>query len=168
MSGQTGLTGLAPASGAHHRRKIVGRGRGSGHGGSSTRGTKGQLARSGKGPRPGFEGGQMPLIRRIPKRGFNHARFRTATAVINVGDLAAEFPSGSDVTPVAMIEKGLIRPERRVKLLADGDVAHALTIHVHSASVSAREKVEKAGGRVELIAEVVGGSRAEAGEAPRA
>ena len=110
----------------------------------------------------------MPLIRRIPKRGFNHARFRTATAVINVGDLAVEFPAGSDVTPVAMIEKGLIRAERRVKLLADGEVPHALIIHVHSASVSAREKIEKAGGRVELIVEAVQTARAEAGTAPRA
>ncbi len=94
----------------------------------------------------------MPLIRRIPKRGFNHARFQTAISVINVGALAAVFPSGSDVTPVAMVSHGLIRAERRVKLLADGEVPHALTIHVHAASVSAREKVEKAGGRVELIA----------------
>ena len=148
------LNELKPAPGSRHRRKIVGRGEGSGHGGKgSTRGFKGQTARSGdKAMRPGFEGGQVPLIRRIPKRGFSNKTFGTYYELVNVGDLEAAFPANTEITPEALHEVRLLRRNMMVKILGDGDLAKAFTIKAHAFSKSAKEKIEKAGGKADLIA----------------
>ncbi len=141
--------------GARHRRKRVGRGIGSGHGKTSTRGQKGQRARTGSGKRPGFEGGRNPLIRRMPKRGFR----RKATGqqapplIVNVGALN-RYKDGEHVTPERLREMGLIsETDRPIKLLGDGELTKRLTINVHRMSESAKAKVVKAGGTVDLIAE---------------
>ena len=145
------LSDLTPAPGARKKRKRVGRGDGSGHGKTSTRGHKGQGARSGGGTRPGFEGGQMPLQRRLPKRGF-HNPFRIAMAVVNLDQLEI-FPAGSEVTPETLAEHGMVRGKnRRVKVLADGSLSKALNIKAHGFSAKAKEKIEASGGKVELIA----------------
>ena len=144
------LSELTPAPGSSKKRKRVGRGDGSGHGKTSCRGHKGQGARSGGGTRPGFEGGQMPLQRRLPKRGF-HNPFRVAPAVVNLDQLE-HFPAGSDVTPDAMAERGLVRGKnRRVKVLGDGALTKALAIKAHGFSAKAKEKIEAVGGKAELI-----------------
>jgi large subunit ribosomal protein L15 len=148
------LEDLRPAKGATKKRKRVGRGRSSGTGKTSGRGHKGLKARSGGGARPGFEGGQMPLYRRLPKRGFLPYGGKTEYAVVNVKDLSARFAAGSVVDPEGLVEAGLIKRTHReaVKVLGDGAVAHALTVKAHRISESARQKVEAAGGRVEVIA----------------
>jgi large subunit ribosomal protein L15 len=145
---------LKPAPGSVKRRKRIGRGRGSGHGKTSTKGTKGQQARSGGGSRPGFEGGQMPLYRRLPKRGFLPFGGKTELAVVNLGAVAARFGAGSVVDPESLLQAGLIKKSERsaVKVLGDGDLAHAVTVRVHRISGAARTKIEAAGGRVELLA----------------
>lgn len=147
------LNELKPAPGSRHRRKIVGRGEGSGHGGKgSTRGFKGQTARSGnKVMRPGFEGGQIPLIRRIPKRGFNNKNFHQFYSVVNVGDLETRFDAGAQVTPESLKEAGLARGGYEIKILGDGDVTKALKIKAHAFSKGAAEKIKKAGGTIEEI-----------------
>jgi large subunit ribosomal protein L15 len=134
------------------RRKRVGRGPGSGHGKTSTKGTKGQGSRSGGGKGGGFEGGQMPLYRRLPKRGFLPHGGKTEYAVVNLNDLGT-FAANSTVDPDALAEKRLIRRSGRdrVKVLGTGDLPHALTLKVHAVSESARTKIEAKGGRVELI-----------------
>ncbi len=145
------LSNLKGAAGATHRTKRIGRGKGSGHGNKSTRGGKGQTARSGK-PHPyaGFEGGQMPVVRRIPKRGFV-SPFRTEWAVVNLSALEV-FAAGTVVTPELLLEKRLIRVAGDgVKLLGRGELTKALTVQVHRVSESARAKIEKAGGKVEVI-----------------
>ena len=149
---------LKPAPGSVKRRKRIGRGRGSGHGKTSTKGTKGQQSRSGGGSRPGFEGGQMPLYRRLPKRGFLPVGGKTELAVVNVGAVAARFGAGSVVDPESLLQAGLIKKSERsaVKVLGDGDLAHAVTVRVHRISGAARTKIEAAGGRVELLAKVRG------------
>ena len=146
------LDDLRPAPGAVTRRKRVGRGPGSGHGKTSTKGSKGHKARSGGGKTMGFEGGQMPLYRRLPKRGFLPFGGKTEYAVVNLDGLA-KFPAGATVDAAALIGAGLLkRADRdRVKLLGDGDVAHALTVKVHAVSESAKTKIESKGGRVELV-----------------
>jgi len=145
------LSDLTPAPGASKKRKRVGRGDGSGHGKTSCRGHKGQGARSGGGTRPGFEGGQMPLQRRLPKRGF-FSPFRVEMAVVNLGQLE-EFPEGSEVTPESLAERGLVRGKHpRLKILADGSLSKALTVKAHGFSAKAKEKIEACGGKVELIA----------------
>jgi large subunit ribosomal protein L15 len=142
---------LAPAPGASKRRKRVGRGVGSGHGKTSCRGGKGQTARSGGSIRPGFEGGQMPLQRRLPKRGF-HNPFGTCYEVVNVGQLEA-FEAGSEVDPAALRARRLVRRgQAPVKVLADGELTRGLTVRAHAVSGAARRKIEAAGGKVELIA----------------
>ena len=142
---------LAPAAGATKRRKRVGRGVGSGHGKTSCRGGKGQTARSGGSIRPGFEGGQMPLQRRLPKRGF-HNPFRTAYEVVNVGQLEV-FAAGSEVDPAALRAQRLVRRGAApVKVLADGELTRGLTVRAHAVSAAARRKIEAAGGTVDLIA----------------
>jgi large subunit ribosomal protein L15 len=148
------LNELKPARGSRHRRKIVGRGEGSGHGGKgSTRGFKGQTARSGDASmRPGFEGGQVPLIRRIPKRGFNNTAFKTVYSLVNVGDLEAAFALPGEVTPEALRLAGLIKGKNRVKILGDGDVTKAFAVKAHRFSASAKAKLEKAGGKTEPLA----------------
>lgn len=145
------LSELSPAPGSSKKRKRVGRGDGSGHGKTSCRGHKGQGARSGGGTRLGFEGGQMPLQRRLPKRGF-HNPFRIAMAIVNLDQLE-NFPAGSEVTPDTLAERGLVRGKnRRVKVLGDGLLSKALTIKAHGFSAKAKEKIEASGGKVELIA----------------
>jgi large subunit ribosomal protein L15 len=146
------LDELRPAPGAKHRRKRVGRGPGSGHGKTSTKGSKGQKARSGGGKAGGFEGGQMPLYRRLPKRGFLPYGGRPDYAVVNLKALSA-FPADGVVDPAALVEAGLVKSgaRGRVKLLGEGEVAHALTVRVHAVSEGARTKLEAKGGRVELL-----------------
>ena len=146
------LEDLRPARGAKKRRKRVGRGPSSGHGKTSTKGHKGQKARSGGGTSPGFEGGQMPLYRRLPKRGFTPPGGRTEYAVVNVKSLAA-FAAGATVDPQGLVDAGLIKNSgrARVKILGNGDVPHALTVKVHAVSGSARSKIEAAGGQIELL-----------------
>ena len=151
------LEDLRPAPGSVKRRKRVGRGPGSGHGKTSTKGQKGQRSRSGGGASPGFEGGQMPLYRRLPKRGFLPFGGKMPYAVVNLESLG-KLPAGATVDPDALVAAGLIkRGERgRVKLLGDGDVPHALTVRVHAVSESAKTKIEGRGGRVELLPAKVG------------
>ena len=147
------LEDLRPAAGSTRERKRIGRGRGSGTGKTSGRGHKGLKARSGGGARPGFEGGQMPLYRRLPKRGFTPHGGKTEFALVNLRDLAARFPADSVVDPDALVAKGLIKKagRRAVKILADGDIGHALVVKTHRISEAAREKLVAAGGRVEVI-----------------
>lgn len=141
--------------GARKRRKRVGRGIGSGHGKTSTRGQKGQRARTGSGKRPGFEGGQNPLIRRLPKRGFRRkATGRTILReILNVGTLN-QFPDGERITPERLQAAGIIHDARHeIKLLGDGELSKRLTIIVHQVSKGAKAKVLKTGGTVELFAQ---------------
>jgi len=145
------LTDLKPAAGSNKKRKRVGRGDGSGHGKTSCRGHKGQGARSGGGTKPGFEGGQMPLQRRLPKRGF-HNPFRIEMSVVNIEQLEP-FPSGSEVTPELLAEHGLVRGKnKRVKILGDGSLSKPLTVRAHGFSAKAKEKIEASGGKAELVA----------------
>src|SRR5437588_13048142 len=118
---------LKPSPGSRHRRKIVGRGVGSGHGAQSTRGMKGQRSRSGFSGMTGFEGGQVPLIRRIPKRGFRHTRFRIPRSIINVGDLDKRFEASARVTPEILQDQGLAAKGDLLKVLGTGEVTKALT-----------------------------------------
>jgi large subunit ribosomal protein L15 len=141
---------LRQPAGATHKRKRVGRGNASGHGTYATRGLKGQKARSGGGVRPGFEGGQLPFIRRMArKRGFTN-RFRTDYEEVNVGKLA-RFAPNTEVGEQALREARLIRGGRPIKVLGVGDLAVALTVEAHSFSASARSKIEAAGGNVRWI-----------------
>ncbi len=142
------LSDLRPPKGSRQDRKRVGRGSGSGHGQTSGRGHKGQGSRSGGPKGPGFEGGQMPLQRRIPKRGFTNI-FKKEYAVVNLRDLAS-FGENSTVDAHALKVAGLIKGEGAVKVLGQGEIGHPLTLKVTAISRSAREKIEAAGGRVEL------------------
>ncbi len=153
------LEELRPAPGAKKRRKRVGRGPGSGHGKTSTKGHKGHKARSGGGKVGGFEGGQMPLYRRLPKRGFLPPGGKTEYAVVNLKSLAA-FGAGSTVDPDGLVQAGLVKngERSRVKILGSGDLPHALTVKAHAVSGSARGKIEAAGGRVELLSTRVAAS----------
>jgi large subunit ribosomal protein L15 len=142
------LHNLRPRPGARHRVKRLGCGESSGHGKTSGKGHKGQKARSGGSIRLGFEGGQMPLIRRLPKRGFNNAAFHKTYAIVNLSALA-EFKSGSVVNEASLREAKLVRGNfHGIKILGDGDLKHGLTIQVHKVSASARDKIEKAGGTI--------------------
>ncbi|MCH6544476.1 MAG: 50S ribosomal protein L15 [Deltaproteobacteria bacterium] len=144
------LSNLTGFPDTQKKRKRVGRGHGSGHGKTSGRGHKGQGARAGGGPRPGFEGGQMPLQRRIPKRGF-HNPFKKSYALINVGQLEA-LDAGSEVSPELLCGRGLVRSQGdRVKILGNGSLSKALTVKAHGFSLKAKEKIEAAGGRVEAL-----------------
>lgn len=144
------LHDLSPAKGSRQKRKRVGRGPGSGHGKTASRGHKGQKARSGGGPARGFEGGQMPLQRRLPKRGFTNP-FRKEFDVINVEDLM-RFEPNANVDVDTLRNRGLIRKKSDgVKLLGRGDMKHPVVIKVDRVSKSAREKVEAAGGKIEII-----------------
>lgn len=139
---------LKNVPGAVHRRKRVGCGEGSGHGKTSGRGGKGQTARSGGSIRPGFEGGQMPLYRKLPHRGFNQAAFRTEIAVVNVGDLAGLAETVSEVNAKVLADHGLIRAgESSVKVLGDGELKRALRVSAAKFSASAKAKIEAAGGQ---------------------
>jgi large subunit ribosomal protein L15 len=142
---------LKPARGAVKKRKRLGTGPGSGHGGTSTRGHKGLKARSGGRVPPWFEGGQMPLQRRVPKGGFTNP-FRRVSHVVNLKDVLQRFEPGVEVTIAALIEKRMVRGRNLpVKLLGTGEVSQVLTIKVNAVSEGARTKIEAAGGRVELI-----------------
>ena len=139
---------LKPRPGAKHRVKRLGQGESSGKGKTSGKGHKGQKARSGGSIRLGFEGGQMPLIRRIPKRGFNNTLFKTRYAIVNLTDLN-QFDDGASVDETALLEKKLIRGKYDgVKILGNGDLTKKLTITADKISAAAREKIEKAGGTV--------------------
>ena len=141
---------LSPVKGSRKAKKRVGRGPGSGHGKTSCRGHKGQKSRSGGSISPGFEGGQMPLQRRIPKRGFTNI-FKKNYAIINVRDLG-RFRPDSRVDIEGLIGSGLVKKVRDgVKLLGEGEISYALDIQVHRVSGSAREKIEAAGGKIEIL-----------------
>ncbi len=142
---------LRPPAGSRRRRKIVGRGPGSGHGQTSGRGEKGQKARSGGGSQPWFEGGQLPLHRRVPKRGFINI-FRKEYAILNVKDLE-RFEAGTAVTPAALAEAGLVRTaSASVKILGQGTLSKALTVSAHGFSKGAAAKIRAAGGSLEVLA----------------
>lgn len=141
---------LKPAEGSTHKPKRVGRGVGSGWGKTAGRGNKGLKARSGGGVRPGFEGGQMPLHRRLPKRGFTNI-FKKVIAVVNVSDLS-RFEQGAVVDEASLVRSGLIKGRNDgIKLLGRGDINIALTVKLNAVSRSAKEKIEAAGGTVEVI-----------------
>src|SRR5262245_11718025 len=150
------LDELRPAPGATKRRKKIGRGPGSGHGKTSTKGAKGHSARSGGGKHGGLEGGQMPLYRRLPKRGFMPYGGKTSYAGGNRESLSG-FAANAVVDPEGLVQAGLIKRSgrARVKVLGGGDVAHALTVRAHAVSESARAKIEAKGGRVETLPERV-------------
>ena len=145
------LHNLKPRPGAKHVRKLLGRGESSGHGRTSGRGGKGQSARSGSSIRVGFEGGQMPLIRRMPKRGFNNTRHETRYLPVNVGDLN-RFPDGSRVDEAGLRAAGLVNGRGHgVKILGTGELKSKLTVCANAYSASAKAKIEAAGGVCELI-----------------
>ena len=145
------LNDLYPAPGSTHRKKRIGRGTGSGMGGTSTKGHKGQKARAGGGVRPGFEGGQTPLYRRLPQKpGFRNVN-RKEYAVVNLEDLA-RFEAGTEVTPQLLKESGLVKGLKDgIKILGDGELNKALTVRAHKFSKSAQEKITTAGGTVEVL-----------------
>jgi large subunit ribosomal protein L15 len=135
----------------HKKRRRVGRGIGSGRGKTASRGHKGDYSRSGSSVSPIFEGGRMPVIRRIPKRGFNNS-FAWTTAVVNVGDLEARFAAGDDVTPDALKKSGLAKhPHDQVKILGTGELKKKLNVSAHAFSKSAQEKIQGAGGSITVL-----------------
>lgn len=141
------LDNIPTIKGATHPTKRLGRGEGSGHGKTSGKGHKGQKARSGGGIRIGFEGGQMPLYRKLPRRGFNNFNFRTSYQTVNVGQL--EKLEGDTVDRAALVAAGLVRDNKQgVKLLGDGEVSKAFTVTVCKVSASAKSKIEAAGGKI--------------------
>ncbi len=143
---------ISPPKGARRNRKRVGRGDAAGGGSYAGRGLKGQKSRSGKGVRPGFEGGQLPLIKGLPmKRGFNN-RYKTYYALVNLNTLQERFESGARVTPELLHGLNIIRrTSRPVKVVGDGELGHPLTVVAHKFTASARAKIEAAGGSVEEI-----------------
>lgn len=144
------LNELSPASGSHKNKKRLGRGVGSGKGKTAGRGTKGHKSRSGGGVRPGFEGGQMPIHRRLPKRGFANI-FRKKIIEINIRDLS-RFESGSTVDEAALIRMGLVKGKRDgIKLLGLGEINYPLQIKINRVSENARKKIESAGGSIEVV-----------------
>ena len=145
------LSELRPKKGATHSKKRVGRGPGSGHGKTSTRGVKGQRARSGGPKKEGFEGGQMPLQRRLPKFGFTNV-FARKFAVVNVGDLDRVFKANATINEDSLLESGLLKKVLDgVKVLGNGKLEKALTVHAHKFSAEAKKKIEAAGGKVEVV-----------------
>lgn len=146
-----GLENLKPARGSVKDKKRVGRGPGSGRGKTSGRGEKGQKSRSGFAHHAGFEGGQMPLHRRVPKRGFTNARFKKEYAEINLGRLDV-FEAGTIVTPEILVARGMIKKIRDgVKVLGDGELTKALTVRAHKFSARAQERIGALGGKAEII-----------------
>ena len=144
------LNDLSPAAGSRQTRKRIGRGVGSGWGKTAGRGSKGQNCRSGGGVRPGYEGGQMPIHRRLPKRGFKNI-FKKIYAIVNIRDLE-KFESGSVVDEAALVREGLVKGKRDgIKLLGQGEIDMPLTVKIHMISRSARAKIESAGGKVEVL-----------------
>ncbi len=145
------LHDLKPNPGAKHRKKRLGIGESSGQGKTSGKGHKGQKARSGGSIRPGFEGGQMPLIRRLPKRGFNNKQFKTVFGTVNLDDLDRLFEDGASVDEAALRQHGLVRGKLDgVKVLGRGEITKKLTLEVDHLTATAREKIEAAGGSISL------------------
>ncbi len=146
------LSNLRPPKGAKHAKKRVGRGHGAGQGKTAGRGHKGAQSRSGYKSKRGFEGGQMPLHRRVPKRGF-HNPFRVEYAVVNLDTIAARFDVGAEVTPERLREVGLVRDgQAPIKVLGRGEIGKALTIRAHKFSGRATERIQAAGGTAEVLA----------------
>jgi large subunit ribosomal protein L15 len=148
---KTGLHNLPAPEGARHKKKRLGRGRPSGHGKTAGRGHKGQKKTKSGNVRPGFEGGQLPLSRRLPKRGFKNFDFRVDYQVVNLGHVNGRFENGAVVDHASLVAVGLAHPADRVKVLGEGDFDKKLTFRVHAISASARAKVEGKGGSIELI-----------------
>jgi large subunit ribosomal protein L15 len=146
------LSNLKPAERSKFSKKRVGRGHGSGTGAQAGRGHKGAKSRSGFKFKRGFEGGQMPLHRRVPKRGFHNA-FRTEFAVVNLDTLAERFDAGTVITPDLLRERGLVRGRQQIKVLGRGDIEKKLTVHAHRFSGKAAEKIVAAGGAAQTIGE---------------
>ncbi len=143
------LHDLKPAPGSKHRKKRLGKGESSGLGKTSGKGHKGQKSRSGASIRPGFEGGQMPLYRRLPRRGFNNAQFKTKYAIVNLADLEVKFKAGDTVNEESLRACGLVKGTfDGIKLLGNGDLTKKLEVSVDKISATAKEKLEKAGGSV--------------------
>jgi large subunit ribosomal protein L15 len=160
------LHNLSPRPGSKHRVKRLGSGESSGHGKTSGKGHKGQKARSGGSLRLGFEGGQMPLIRRLPKRGFNNAAFHKTYAIVNLSDLA-DFKEGTVINEQLLRESNLIRGHGAgLKILGGGELKHGLTIEADKISASARGKIEKAGGTITLREKPVHGPRVPSESSP--
>lgn len=145
------LSNLKKPKGSTHRKKRVGRGQASGLGKTAGRGGKGQKARTGNMHFEGFEGGQTPLQRRIPKRGFTNI-FRTEYEVVNLEQLGSKFEKGATVDIGALVKAGLVKKAEHVKILGDGEITFALTVQAHKFSASAKSKIEAAGGKAESIA----------------
>jgi large subunit ribosomal protein L15 len=165
VSNMMRLHNLQARPGSRHRVKRLGCGESSGHGKTSGKGNKGQKARSGGSIRLGFEGGQMPLIRRLPKRGFNNAAFHKQYAIINLGDLNA-FKAGTAVNEQLLRESNLIRGDFvGIKILGNGELKHGLKVEADKVSAAAREKIEKAGGTITLREKAARPHAAAAGEA---
>ena len=150
------LNTLKPAKGSTHKKKRVGRGPGSGLGKTAGRGEKGQKSRSGYSRKIGFEGGQMPLHRRLPKRGFTNI-FKRVWAEVNLSDLEKAFEAGATVTPETLVERGLVRKSRAksIVVLGQGELQKSLHVSAHRFSATARQKIEAAGGKAEEIAKAV-------------
>ena len=148
----SGIHTLRPNAGSTHKTKRIGRGPGSGHGKTAGRGHKGMWSRSGSHQKRGFEGGQMPLHRRLPKRGFTNAPFRKSFSTVNVSDLG-KFEKGSKIGPQELVNAGVIRrlAKNGLRVLGDGDIDRALIVSAHYFTASAREKITKAGGACEVI-----------------
>jgi large subunit ribosomal protein L15 len=147
----SGINTLKPDPGSTHKTKRIGRGPGSGHGKTAGRGSKGMWSRSGSSQKRGFEGGQMPLHRRMPKRGF-HNPFGVSYSVVNLAELNV-FPAGETVTPELLRAHGFVRRATDpIKVLGDGELTTKLAIHAHAFSASAKEKIAKAGGTFEVVA----------------
>jgi len=145
------LNSLKPPYGAVKKKKRVGRGDSSGHGSTCGRGQKGQKARSGGQVKSYFEGGQMPLYRRLPKRGFKNI-FKREYTIVNIRDLVRKFKENEEITPEKLLEVGLVKKKKQpIKILAEGDISFPLQIKIHKISQQARAKIEAAGGRVEVI-----------------
>ncbi len=143
------LNELKPVAGAKHRSRRVGRGESSGLGKTSGRGHKGQKSRSGASIRPGFEGGQMPIMRRLPKKGFSNAQFKTNYAIVNLRDLEVKFNDGDTVNEESLRACGLVKGANDgVKILGDGELSKKLSVDVAKVSGSAKEKIEAAGGSI--------------------
>jgi large subunit ribosomal protein L15 len=149
------LSNLKPAGGSKHAKKRIGRGHGSGQGTQAGRGHKGAGSRSGFKIKRGFEGGQMPLHRRVPKRGF-HNPFRQEYEVVNLDTLAGRFEANAEITPELLREHGLVSRSGLIKVLARGDISKALTVKAHRFSGKAAEKIAAAGGRAETLQQVEG------------
>lgn len=155
------LNNLKPKPGSAKRKKRLGTGQGSGHGQTSTRGQKGQNSTSGGAKPDGFEGGQIPLLRRIPKSGFSNNRFRVTFEWVNISSLEKNFKAGEEVTPEALVKARLVKHTDHVKILGDGELKKALTVKAHAFSAGAKEKIEKAGGKTALLVTAEGAKAAE-------